>query len=144
MPANRICKICYKDKAITAFTKNKKCLDGREHTCRTCTSIRALKWEEANFKKHKNSWLKNRFGINGSAFDKKLEEQNGVCAICFGPETVRDPRRGTLKQLCVDHNHITGKVRGLLCQSCNISIGRFKESIPILKSAIVYLRKHNK
>jgi len=47
------------------------------------------------------------------------------------------------QRLCVDHNHQTGEVRGLLCQKCNTGIGNMKDSIKILSQAILYLKKHN-
>lgn len=67
----------------------------------------------------------------------KMEEQGGVCAICGKAEEKR-------KSLCVDHNHATGEVRGLLCSQCNLGIGNLKESEEILESALRYLRTYKK
>lgn len=64
--------------------------------------------------------------------DKLLSEQNGVCAIC--KEEVK---------LCIDHNHETGKVRGLLCQKCNAGVGMLRESLTIVLAVYDYLKKHN-
>lgn len=62
--------------------------------------------------------------------------QDGKCAICGkGPGGMSN----TKKRLVVDHNHKTGKIRGLLCGSCNIGLGHFKDNVEILKSAIKYL-----
>ena len=68
---------------------------------------------------------------------KKL--QNGVCYICHLPETRKV--WGTVKQLSVDHNHITGTIRKLLCNSCNHLLANAKENIDVLKAAINYLEK---
>ena len=66
--------------------------------------------------------------------------QNGVCAICSQPETAT--RHGRIKALAVDHDHINGNVRGLLCADCNTGIGKLKENRDIMVSAIRYLDKH--
>jgi len=67
-------------------------------------------------------------------YDKILNEQKSVCAIC---------KRKPKQRLSIDHNHKNGKVRGLLCYKCNAAIGMTNEDITILKSIIKYLRKHN-
>ncbi|QCU78667.1 hypothetical protein E7744_11295 [Citricoccus sp. SGAir0253] len=69
-----------------------------------------------------------------------FELQGGVCAICGKPETVM--RFGKLKTLSVDHNHVTGAPRGLLCQGCNQGIGHFAEDIAVMNSAVRYLETH--
>lgn len=60
-----------------------------------------------------------------------LRHQNNVCAICGGRNSDRD--------LAVDHNHITGEVRGLLCTRCNMGLGYFMDNPRLLASALVYL-----
>jgi hypothetical protein len=82
-----------------------------------------------------------RFGITRHEYAKMFHEQNGVCAICSKPETAT--RNGKIKALAVDHNHQTGKVRGLLCSDCNTGIGKLKEDRNIFVSAIRYLDKHS-
>lgn len=62
-----------------------------------------------------------------------LAEQHGVCAICASPPSGR--------ALAVDHNHATGKIRGLLCGNCNRGIGNLQDSIGLLYAAINYLDK---
>ncbi len=86
--------------------------------------------------------LQRQFGINLEEFNDILKEQGGVCAICKQPETRVDTRHNKLRDICVDHDHTTGKVRGLLCAECNTTLGRVKDSIEILQSAIAYLEKH--
>ena len=76
------------------------------------------------------------YGITEEDYDRMYKEQKGVCAICKKPETRQSKGKTTL--LCVDHDHETGKVRGLLCHRCNTVIGMFTD-ITLLDSAKVYL-----
>lgn len=85
----------------------------------------------------------NKYKLSIGDFDRMLHEQNGKCAICLQPEKVTN-KRGTLYDLTVDHDHTTGVVRGLLCIDCNTSIGKFKDQIDLLESAIRYLRRVSK
>lgn len=81
--------------------------------------------------------LREKFGITESDYQRILESQNGVCAICKQPE--RRVRQGKLLKLSVDHCHVTGKVRGLLCAVCNIGLGLMQDNPLFLTSAIEYL-----
>lgn len=83
-----------------------------------------------------NILLNNNYGITRNDYDEILERQKGVCAIC-GSNTSGSER---YKNFCVDHNHVTGEIRGLLCQKCNIGLGNFKDSIELLEEAIKYLK----
>lgn len=85
-----------------------------------------------------NQNLKKNYGINADTYYRMLDEQNGVCKICKKPEKRRD-KSGNLMRLHVDHCHKTHKVRGLLCQSCNIGLGKFEDNVDYLKTAIAYL-----
>lgn len=104
------------------------------------------KWNLANKDKVKGyatkSQLKNKFGITLDQYNEMLRIQNGLCAICFQPETVIDKRNNKVIALAVDHNHITGEVRGLLCARCNISLGGFQDSPENLKNAALYLERY--
>jgi hypothetical protein len=74
-------------------------------------------------------WIMERYGLSERDYDAMLTRQNGLCAIC--KDWMVEPN--------VDHCHTTGKVRGLLCSSCNIGLGNFKDSQRLLAQAIVYL-----
>lgn len=90
-------------------------------------------------KNYKNSILKTSFGITLEDFQDLLEKQNGVCAICNLPEISK--HQFGVKNLAVDHNHITGKIRGLLCNKCNLTLGLVNENITILNKMISYIVK---
>ena len=74
-----------------------------------------------------------KYGITYTEYDNMYSNQNGKCACC-GDEIKRID-----KHTHIDHCHTTGKVRGILCKSCNIGIGEFKDSVDILQKAIDYL-----
>ena len=96
-------------------------------------------WKRDNPDKVKNYTLKDKFGITLAEYNCLLEDQSHVCAICDCPETVLDHRSKQVKYLSVDHDHATGRVRGLLCNSCNIALGHFQDNVDSLKAAIDYL-----
>jgi len=68
-----------------------------------------------------------------------LEKQGGVCAVCKRPETARN--QYGIKRLAVDHDHETGKVRGLLCSKCNTGLGALDDNTGRLQACINYLNK---
>lgn len=79
-----------------------------------------------------------KYGLTHEDYLQLLEAQRGVCSIRLSPETLLT-RWKTPRPLVVDHCHTTGKVRGLLCVSCNLGIGNFKDSTELLQNAINYL-----
>jgi hypothetical protein len=74
--------------------------------------------------------LRREYGITSVEYDRRLEEQDGVCAICK-----RDARGWTL---AVDHSHQTGQIRGLLCPGCNRTLG-YLDNAAWLTAAKAYL-----
>ena len=79
------------------------------------------------------------FGITHEQYMELHEKQNGLCGICGQPETV--VMYGKQMDLAVDHDHDTGKVRGLLCSNCNNGLGRFYDNVELLQNAIEYIEK---
>lgn len=98
-------------------------------------------WRKAHPERLKAHRLKAVYGITEEEYDRLLAEQGGVCAICGEPETVDavNQHGTTLSRLCVDHNHETGQIRGLLCRRCNLGLGHLGEDVARLRSAITYL-----
>lgn len=86
--------------------------------------------------------IEKTYGLTEELYQGMLESQNNVCAICQNPETAKDPRSNKVKDLAIDHDHITNKVRGLLCGKCNHAFGLVKESIRTLENMIAYAKKH--
>ena len=85
--------------------------------------------------------LRRKFGISLDQFNEMLAAQNGVCAICGEKETRLKKNYDEPGDLCVDHCHKTGKIRGLLCFKCNSAIGKLRDSSDGLTKALEYLRK---
>lgn len=83
----------------------------------------------------RNSALKAVYGITLDDYNKLFEKQNGRCAICSKTQE---------RTLHVDHCHSSGRVRGLLCQKCNMAIGLLHDSADLLKKAVKYLNKKGK
>lgn len=95
--------------------------------------IRRLRAEQPELMRKRA--LKQRYGITYHDYYKLLEKQQFKCAICY------TSRENLEKDLYVDHCHKSGKVRGLLCDSCNQGIGKFKDNIFFLLNAIRYLKR---
>ena len=92
---------------------------------------------------YRNFYLKRNYGISLDEYNKMLDEQKGVCAICGMEETMVHPKHnsnGKAQLLAVDHCHVTNKVRGLLCSRCNRVIGMMRDSPELLTKAVEYLK----
>lgn len=138
----KTCRICKTDKPLNDFAFNKGGKDGRRNDCKVCNRLYNLKWRAKNVEKRRNDAFLREYGIDLKEFDRMAKAQDGKCAICKQPESWFDYRdKSKPRQLCVDHDHSTGKVRGLLCGSCNVMLGRAKDSVLMLESAIKYLNK---
>lgn len=89
----------------------------------------------------KNSSLRRYYGITLNDYHEMFKEQEGVCAICGEPQIEQNRGGRIVTALSVDHNHDNGKVRGLLCMSCNLGLGSFKDNKMNLLKAAIYLEK---
>ena len=96
------------------------------------------KWHAANPEKAREASLKQLYGATIEWFEKQSAKQEGKCAICNQPETMKI--RGKTVRLAVDHDHNSGKIRGLLCTACNRAIGLLKHDEDLLQAAIRYLK----
>jgi hypothetical protein len=117
---NKTCTKCNEKKSIDSFHKNKKNEDGRHYHCKACRKEESLKL----------------YGLSLQDYDDLLASQDGCCKIC----KTTDPRgQSKAGRFYVDHNHTTGKVRGLLCNDCNTAIGLLKDSPKTVAKALEYL-----
>ena len=106
------CSLCQETKSDDQFEK-------RRAVCKPCRTLQ------------KRVRL---YDIDIETYNNMFAEQRGCCAICGEHQSTFD------KALAIDHDHVTGKVRGLLCILCNTALGKFKDDQNLLHSAIEYLR----
>ncbi len=132
------------------MSKSKGCAERRDpEKCRADARERARKhrvrnpgyytnkeWTSRNSDAYLRKNLKHNYGLTLEEYQDMVEAQEGRCAICGTDNPTPHDR------LYVDHDHVTGKVRGLLCQKCNLALGLFKDSRDVLGSAILYLERH--
>lgn len=144
------CSKCEQLKPYDEFTNDRHNKDGKRSSCKECARVYDVgrkeclqEYHQRNKKRaHRRSReyrLRTKYGLTPQQYNDMLNTQNGVCAICGLPETHHNCN-GDIKALSVDHCHATGKVRSLLCGSCNTLIGAAKDDIDILLSAISYLK----
>lgn len=126
---SRVCTSCGVFKPLTEFHINKHSFYGREPSCKECRLKHRREFVLAFPERRRDSDLKTKYGISNTDYEAMYTRQEGKCWICHKE----------LKVLNVDHDHTTGAVRGLLCNSCNRMIGFAEESFDILVSAIAYL-----
>lgn len=130
------CSKCSIKKEKTEFYKDKRSKQGIQSMCKEC--FKTWQQSELGKKTARKAHLQQQYKITLDDYDNMLQEQNNSCAIC-GTNVV-NCEKGSGNHLAVDHCHSTGKVRGLLCASCNILLGKAKDSIIVLQSAINYLK----
>lgn len=121
----KTCFKCQETKLGKNFPKNFSSKDGFRTICKECNI-----WER----------IKYNYDLSKEDFYRKLKEQHNQCMICK-KQFSKQPNDRLYP--CVDHKKGTKKVRGLLCHNCNVGIGLFYESIPILKNTIKYLDHWN-
>lgn len=106
---------------------------------RECRLALTRKWKAERPHYREECKLK-KYGLTLAMYEEMLDRQEGGCAICRKPPSIR--YNGKIKRLAVDHDHATGKVRELLCDQCNGGLGLFADDIEIISAAIRYLIKH--
>ena len=135
------CPLCKEWKSLGDFAY----YSGRRYGyCRPCAAVKMQEWRkktrEARSEKARTEYWSNpaegalkarlaKYKLSRSEYDALLSKQRGLCAIC-----------GSDGQLHVDHNHITGQVRGLLCRTCNLGLGYFDDDIARMRTAVAYLQ----
>jgi len=158
------CNKCGEDKPLADFYRSKLGRDGTRPECKACNLAarkekyaadpapyiaRVKKWQQENPERlnayrreyrrrperkrsDRDGHLRRKYGIGVDDYERMLATQLGGCAICSDP----GPEDGSLH---VDHDHASGRVRGLLCVSCNNALGAFRESFDIFQAAADYL-----
>lgn len=150
-------------KPLDDFHRAKDMRDGHRNECKPCFRVlakarynsadavaRATQWRKDNperfrewqadyrarperKRKMRDLYYRRTFGISADAFDAMLDAQGGGCAICG----VVPEREASLH---LDHDHLTGAIRGILCLSCNQALGHFRDDPAVLQRAVDYVR----
>lgn len=144
------CSKCQTIKQIFEF--NKYMFNIRYPYCRSCrTAATKIHHDKPENKKQRkwynqkyepiaeNKRLIKNYGISLEHYNNILKSQSECCAICHRHISMSLTKSGKPKKLAVDHHHLTGAIRGLLCFQCNSGLGNFKENISFLQKAISYL-----
>lgn len=108
--------------------------------CRKChlkkQRIRSREYKKNNPNQEKFRQIKNKYNLTPDQFNELKTKQEGLCAICRKPNE-------SGRELTVDHDHKTKKVRELLCVKCNFILGNCDDNIEILQKLINYIIKHS-
>lgn len=132
----RVCKYCGEEKweEEWAFQTHKNRNPSSFGRCKECVKARKNSPEIREI--NRKSMLKIMYGITSEEYNELLRVQNFSCAICKGHISKFK------KALSVDHNHMTGEVRGLLCQKCNMALGLLGDRLEAIQNLLKYMEKY--
>lgn len=146
----KVCCRCKVEKPRTEFYQSKGKTSG---ACKVCKAEMYKDWEKRNPEKRKKLhqnfyakkkermrwyWIESKYGMTKEKYHELLEEQNNGCRICGATEA----KHRSSNNLLVDHCHVTGKYRGLLCNRCNTSLGFVNDDIELLEKMVNYLKEY--
>lgn len=144
------CNHCNTEKGLSEFHKRAESSDGLNHKCKACNQSHAKEWGLANPlkrsiytkryndnhpEKRRDTRLKSKYGISQKQYNEMFMQQNGKCIGCERHQSEFS------RPLCVDHDHVNGEIRGLLCHPCNHSLGLLRDSLQTLDNLKGYLIK---
>ena len=155
----RVCMRCKDIKDIEEFTTCKRTKSGYRTLCKQCAAednmkrkysndpallhnrMKSARWrrenpELAKLKAQVGSMRYRGIDINEEQYTSLISGSNGNCEICCNPNYSRHPDSDKPKALFIDHDHVTGKVRGLICHHCNVALGGAKDNIETLYKLI--------
>lgn len=125
------CPRCRAVKSLSEFVKNRSCRDGRGAYCRPCNAARNREYVRRKHGGYSHYKLLAKYDIGRPDVDAMIEVQGGLCPICEKRPAVH-----------VDHDHRTGRIREILCELCNGTLGAFRDDPAIIAKAIAYLEAH--
>ena len=140
------CFKCQHIKPIDSFYAHKGTNDGHLNKCKSCTKVDVRTWDSNNPEKklsyrqlerqrnadtYQRARLKRLYNITLENYNEILSSQGNVCAICKKP-----------RPTVVDHDHETGKVRGILHRTCNAGLGMLRDNFDNILNAAKYVQEH--
>ena len=137
----RKCRTCDETKNLLEHyyrsRKDKTLPSSYSYECKECTVSRVKERNRTHPHISRESDLKRKYGITLKEYTEMLESQGNACATCGTKEP-----GGRWKSFAVDHDHKTGKVRGMLCKSCNIALGEVQDNLQTLTNMVEYLKRN--
>lgn len=130
----KTCLLCNESKKVTDFPLDPVRKDGRYPWCKPCKAA-YMRGNKARLQRETYEWqtrLERRYGVR---WETIVATYGDSCNICGDSK----PAQGRFR-LNVDHDHETGKIRGVLCSSCNLGLGKFKDDLKLLKAAVKYIQ----
>ena len=119
------CSLCGIPKRLSQFgVRNDRDKPRPQAACLLCVRVRS-----------NDSRLRNTYGISMARYKEMVEQQRGLCALCGEGEVLN-------RRLSVDHDHVTGRTRKLLCGRCNAALGLFRDNPALLRHAAAYVEDH--
>lgn len=135
MAKTKKCTKCLKIKPVSEFHTDRSRKDGLRYWCKPCNINNIKQWTQKNpayvKRLQRNNDLKRYYGITLEQYEGMKAKQNDKCAICHKSN-----------KLVVDHCHVSGTVRELLCHRCNRVLGIVEEDEILLRSLAEYIKKH--
>ncbi|MEV6173738.1 endonuclease VII domain-containing protein [Streptomyces sp. NPDC051954] len=116
-PGHKLCRTCGEVKSHSEWHRNATASDGLSTRCKACRAVQG-----------RQGHLKRQYGLTEGELDELIASQGGVCCICLSALPAH-----------VDHCHQTGRVRGVLCFSCNAALGQFKDRPDVIRRAATYV-----
>lgn len=149
-PGTKFCTKCLEIKPKSEFYRNSRAKDGLQWTCRPCTNAVNDHWAKTHEHDAKRiasgaarrAHVKRKYGLSREEYERRVDEAGGLCEVCKQPERQTRGTDGKVWELCVDHDHMTGEVRGLLCHDCNSAIARCRDDSARLRALADYLDRY--
>lgn len=141
----KICIECNLEKDLSEFHNKKANKDGKQSRCKDCNNIKVRTWQTENYEQFKTHWAKQstaegilkrkarKYKISVEELKLLFALNDGTCTIC---------KRFPSNFLVIDHCHKTNKVRGILCEKCNQTLGLMDDNIDYLLSMVQYLQEN--
>ena len=136
----KTCNICYEEKPYSEFYRKSASVDGYKHQCKVCTNKDSRARYYANREERlvkqrliQRTYTAKKRGLTPEDLAAMYERANNSCQICG----ISEEEHG--RALAIDHCHTNGHARGLLCKTCNVGLGNFKDSKALMRKAMDYL-----
>jgi hypothetical protein len=133
------CSTCNEMKIHAEFYRDSSMKHGLSSYCKQCQKVYDKKYQltdKYKVKVRKTKWRKQGIEVTYTQYEQMIAASNGACEICGKTENQFG------KGMCVDHDHDTGTIRGILCTDCNMGVGNLKDDLDLLYKAVAYLERY--